>query len=129
MKFLLDTNALLFWLAGIRIKKRVRDLLVDPANSVYVSAVSVFEIAVKASLGRLQLPSDPKNLLPSFFDASGLSTLPVSIDHAFAVYSLPHHHADPFDRLLIAQALEEHLTIVTSDRTFLQYKVELVLVG
>ncbi len=126
---MLDTNALLFWLAGSkRMKAALRDRLVDPENTVYVSAVSAFEIAVKASLGRLTLPGEPAAILMPFLERSRLSLLPMTVKHSFGVYALPPHHTDPFDRMLIAQALAEDLTIVTSDRQFSQYDVKLALV-
>ncbi len=128
MNYLLDTSALLFWLEGSkRFTKAVKNELVRPANQVYVSAVSAFEIAVKASLKRLTLPEPPAKLLPPFFIASGLTTLPVTMEHSFGVYALPPHHTDPFDRLLLSQALCEDMTIVSSDRAFAAYSVNLVL--
>jgi PIN domain nuclease of toxin-antitoxin system len=128
MKYLLDTSALLFWLEGSkRIGKAVRAELVNPANRVYVSSVSAFEISVKASLRRLSLPDSPARLLPPFFTRSGLTELPVSMQHSFGVYELPPHHSDPFDRLLISQALCEDMTLVSSDRLFAAYAVKLVL--
>ena len=129
MRFLLDTSALLFWLEGSpRIKKRLRDQLVEPANLVFVSAVSAFEIALKASLGKLRFSGDPAEVLPPFFERSGLSTLPVAVNHGLGVYGLPRHHSDPFDRLLISQAIAEDLTLVSSDGIFSKYAVKLVLV-
>ncbi len=129
MKFLLDTNALLFWLSGsTRLNARILDRLTDPANVVYVSAVSAFEIAVKASLGRLKIAGDPAEVVPPFLDGSGLAALPVSMRHAFGVYALPRYHDDPFDRLLISQALVEDLTLVSSDRELAKYGVKMVLV-
>lgn len=128
MKFLLDTNTLLFWLEGSRrIDKRLLARLVDPANTVYVSAVSAFEIAVKASLKRLKLPDAPSKVLPPFFAQSGLTTLPVTMEHSFGVFALPHHHSDPFDRLLISQAIAENLTLVTSDKMLKQYPATVIL--
>jgi PIN domain nuclease of toxin-antitoxin system len=128
MKYLLDTNALLFWLEGSkRIGKTIRTELVNPANKVYVSSVSAFEISVKASLKRLVLPGSPAQLLPPFFVRSGLTELAVSMEHSFGVYDLPPHHADPFDRLLISQALCEDMTVVSSDRVFSAYAVRLAL--
>jgi PIN domain nuclease of toxin-antitoxin system len=128
MRYLLDTSALLFWLEGSkRIGRAIRTELVDPENRVYVSSISAFEISVKASLKRLTLPDTPAKLLPPFFVRSGLTELPVSMQHSYGVYDLPPHHADPFDRLLISQALCEDMTLVTSDRLFTAYAVKLVL--
>ena len=126
MKFLLDTNALLYWLAGSpRINHSLKKQLTNPRNEVFVSAVSTFEIAVKARLGRLTLSQSPGLLLPRFFAEAGLTALPITLEHGLAVYDLPKHHADPFDRMLIAQAIVEDLTIVSSDRAFGAYPIRL----
>ncbi|GAC1398191.1 MAG: type II toxin-antitoxin system VapC family toxin [Vulcanimicrobiaceae bacterium] len=127
MKFLLDTNALLFWLAGSkRITTKLRTTLANPDHRVFVSSVSTFEIAVKASLERLRLPDSPRNVLPEFLARAGLTHLPLTVDHSLGVFDLPWHHNDPFDRLLIAQALCEDLTLVSSDRMMATYPVKLL---
>ena len=130
MRFLLDTNALLFWLEGSRrIEKRLLARLVDPANAVYVSAVSGFEIAVKASLKRLRLPDAPSKILPPFFTQASFTTLPITMEHSLGVFALPHHHSDPFDRLLVSQAIAEGLTLVTSDKILEQYPAKVILLA
>ncbi len=130
MRFLLDTNALLFWLEGSRrIEKRLLARLVDPANAVYVSAVSGFEIAVKASLKRLKLPDAPSKILPPFFTQASLTTLPITMEHSLGVFALPQHHSDPFDRLLVSQAIAEGLTLVTSDKILERYPAKVILLA
>jgi len=116
---------LLFWLAGSkRIPKALQTKLVSVENAVFVSVVSTFEIAVKASIGRLSLPASPANLLPPFFQQAGLEMLPLTLEHSLQVYDLPWHHRDPFDRLLIAQAMLEEMTLVTSDPELVNYDVD-----
>lgn len=118
MNLLLDTNALLGWMFAT-LARRGADLIGSPANTVFVSAVSVFEIAIKTSVGKLSIPESPIEAV----DRSGFTPLDVTFEHADAVTSLPRHHRDPFDRLLIAQAQVEGLTIVTRDRRFQAYEV------
>jgi PIN domain nuclease of toxin-antitoxin system len=101
-------------------------LLSDPSNLVYVSAVSGWEIAIKAALGKLLVPVDPRRWLPEQVRAANFTPLSVTLEHALGVSDLPRHHADPFDRLLLAQAVAEELTIVTGDRQFDAYGVPLV---
>lgn len=130
MRYLLDTNALLFWLFGSkRLGATTIAQLIDPANRVYVSSVSAFEIAVKASIGRITLPSPPARLLPPFIERSSIDVLTLTLEHSFGVYDLPALHADPFDRLLISQAVCEDLTLVTSDRQLAAYDVKTILIG
>jgi PIN domain nuclease of toxin-antitoxin system len=120
-RLLLDTHAVLWWLADDpALSPPARDALADPANEPLVSAVSVWEIAIKRSLGKLTAPDD----LPDRIAEQGFSWLPVNTAHAWQVRDLPVHHDDPFDRLLIAQALTERLPIITADARFDDYDVE-----
>ena len=128
MNILLDTNALLWSLADSdRLGLAVRLLITEPRNVVYVSAASAWEIAIKMSLGKLSAPDDASAWLPEALRTSRFTPLSITIEHALGVHSLPKHHADPFDRLLLAQAIAEQLTIVTGDRQFEAYGVPLVL--
>jgi PIN domain nuclease of toxin-antitoxin system len=120
-RLLLDTHAVLWWLADDpALSSPARDALADPTNEPFVSAVSIWEIAIKRSLGKLTAPDD----LPDRIAEQGFSWLPVDIAHAWQVRDLPAHHGDPFDRLLIAQALTERLPIITADARFNDYGVE-----
>jgi PIN domain nuclease of toxin-antitoxin system len=123
MRILLDTHCWL-WLqvSPERLTAQVRDLLADPGNELYLSAASAWEIAVKWSLGKLPLPAPPSEYVPSRLDRQGVAGLPVELRHALQVASLPRHHRDPFDRLLIAQAQIENLHLLTADRTFASYE-------
>jgi PIN domain nuclease of toxin-antitoxin system len=127
VRFLLDTHTLLWLLAGSeRVSEQTREVLADPRNAVFVSVVCAWEIAIKVALGKLEVPPDVRSWLPAEIVASRLATLPITLDHALAVEHLPPHHTDPFDRLLIAQAIAENLTIVTGDAQFERYEVRVI---
>jgi PIN domain nuclease of toxin-antitoxin system len=119
VRLLLDTHALLWWLADEGLTDQARDAIADPANLVMVSAASAWEISIKKALGKLSAPDD----LELQVDESGFAPLPISIGHGIAAGQLRRHHEDPFDRMLIAQAHAEGLTIVTHDRRFADYQV------
>jgi len=126
VNLLLDTHALLWFLVDDHhLKPAARQLMADPMNEVFVSAASAWEIAIKASLGKLTVPPDVATWLPAQLLTTRLTPLPISVFHAAAAARLPAHHADPFDRLLIVQAVAEHLTIVTRDPQFQRYEVRL----
>jgi PIN domain nuclease of toxin-antitoxin system len=120
---LVDTQAVLWWLADEpSLSQGARAALADPANEALVSSASLWEIAIKRSLGKLTAPDD----LPEHILAAGFEWLPVSPAHAWVVRALPPHHPDPFDRLLVAQALAERVPIVTNDEQVADYGVETV---
>lgn len=120
MKLLLDTHVLLW---GALRKKRLGPLataaIEDPANDAFVSVVSVWEIEIKRGKGKLRIAAEIEEALVG----QSLKPLPVTFEHVLAVESLPRHHRDPFDRMLIAQAQVEGLTLVTSDRQIRGYPV------
>ena len=122
MRLLLATHALLRWLADEGLSSQTRDAIADPANLVAVSAATAWEIAIKKALGKLTAPDD----LEQQVHAGGFVSLPINIAHGIAAGQLPRHHDDPFDRMLIAQALAEGLTIVTRDKRFEDYGVALM---
>jgi PIN domain nuclease of toxin-antitoxin system len=118
---LLDTHVLLWWLTDDpALSPAVRDAIADPANEPLVSTASVWEITIKRSLGKLTAPDD----LPDRIADEGFPWLAVSADHAWQVRELPLHHRDPFDRMLVAQALTERLPIITTDPNFGPYGVQ-----
>lgn len=121
MRILLDTHAFIFALSSDSgLKGDARELLEDPANSIYFSAVNVWEIEIKVRIGKLERPrADPIAIARR----SGWEELPITSRHALALSGLDLIHHDPFDRLLIAQALFEGLTILTRDRVFALYDV------
>jgi PIN domain nuclease of toxin-antitoxin system len=125
MRLLLDTRILLWWLANSpSLSDRARELIADPDNAVFVSAVSLWEIRLKQSLGKLQLPADFEVRLAG----ESFENLPLLADHTRGVASLPWHHPDPFDRMLIAQAQAAGLTFLTADQIAAQYGDSVLLV-
>lgn len=120
-RLLVDTHALLWWLADEPVlSAAARDAIADPANEPLVSIASVWEIAIKRSLGKLSSPED----LPEQIPDEGFAWLPISAQHAWRVRELPMLHRDPFDRMLVAQALVEGLPVITADAHFGEYGVE-----
>jgi PIN domain nuclease of toxin-antitoxin system len=122
VRLLLDTNALLWWLADEGLAAQAREAIADPENLVAVSAVSAWEISVKKALGKLVAPDDLEHQI----HVGGFTPLPITIAHGVAAGQLERHHDDPFDRMLIAQARAEGLTIVTRDKRFNEYSVALM---
>ena len=104
---------------------RAREMLDEPDNVLLLSPVSAWEIAIKYALGRLTLPIPPAEYVPSRMKSSGVDALALQHSHALQVASLPWHHQDPFDRLLVAQAQVEGLPILSADRRLADYDVEL----
>lgn len=121
MNLLLDTHVLVWWDEGQRLSAEARRAIRE-ADEVYVSAASAWEVAIKIGLGRLT----PRRTVERAAAESGFVELPVTFRHAARVASLPSHHRDPFDRLLIAQAAEEGLTVVSRDPVFGLYRLPLV---
>jgi PIN domain nuclease of toxin-antitoxin system len=119
VNLLLDTHVLIWWDEGRKLTGAARRAI-EAADTVYVSAVSAWEVAIKTGLGRL----NPTRTVEQAVEESGFLELPITFRHAERVAGLPAHHRDPFDRLLIAQAEVEGLTVVTRDPVFGRYEVE-----
>jgi PIN domain nuclease of toxin-antitoxin system len=102
--------------------EEARTTISDPASSVFVSAATVWEISIKRSLGKLEVPSD----LPGQLELNRFQPLSITISHANAAGALPRHHDDPFDRMLVAQAIEEGLVLLTADPRISRYDVEIL---
>ncbi len=130
MRYLLDT---VVWLWSVwepeRIRRKALEEITDLSNEVFLSAVTSWEIAIKAGAGKLKLPEPPGSYVPRRMADQGLRPLQVSHAHALAVFGLPAHHRDPFDRLLVAQANVEDLVLVTADRIIEEYPVEILWAG
>lgn len=130
MKYLLDTNV---WLWSLfdpeRIPRKARETIGDKAHEIFLSAVTSWEISIKVAAGKLTLPEAPTSYIPRRMTEQGLRPLPVSHPHALAVYSLPDLHRDPFDRLLVAQAVLENMILATADRIVEKYPVEILWAG
>ncbi len=120
MKLLLDTHVLLWWLNEEPITTEAQQAIASPKNAVCVSAASAWEMGIKVGLGKLQVPER----LSARLGSERFTPLPVTIDHGLRVGELPMLHRDPFDRLLVAQAQLEGLTIVTRDPRIARYDVE-----
>jgi len=121
LNVLLDTRVALWAITDSpRLTARARELILLPSSAVWVSAASIWEIAIKNSLGRGDMPITAEAAL-GYFQASGYRLLPVEPEHAAAVADLPNHHADPFDRILVAQALTVPMRLLTADAVVGRY--------
>jgi|SRR5579872_3910373 len=124
MKYLLDTHIILWWLTTPnKIHKKAQKIIKDKSNSVYVSSASLWEMAIKKSIGRLTLPYN----LIEIIAVENFKILPVSAEESLGVADLPMHHTDPFDRLMIMQAKLNDLIIITRDSKFAEYPVITIL--
>jgi PIN domain nuclease of toxin-antitoxin system len=125
MRLLLDTHTFLWWVADdARLSARGRASIADRQNRCLVSVASCWEMAIKVSLGKLGLTVSVDRFIPEQLAANAFELLPLELGHAARVSVLPFHHRDPFDRLLVAQALIEGLAIVSADRIFRRYGVK-----
>ena len=123
MNLLLDTHVALWWLDDSpSLSKKGRTLIADTDNLIVLSAVVIWEIRIKQALGKLEIPSNFYTVIKQ----QGFEMLPISPDHAYAVGDLPMVHRDPFDRMLLAQAKLENLSIVTHDTTFQRYGISVL---
>ncbi|HEX3345000.1 MAG TPA: type II toxin-antitoxin system VapC family toxin [Polyangiaceae bacterium] len=122
MNLLLDTHVVLWWRGDAeRIAPAVREAIAS-ADTVFVSVASAWEIAIKQALGRVRLPET----FATGVDRSGFARLTITFEHAAAAARLPRHHADPFDRMLIAQAMAEGLRLVSADRAIARYGADVL---
>lgn len=125
MRVLLDTHTFLWWILDAKeLSARARSTIASPDNECLVSAASCWEMAIKASTGKLELDGTIDRFVPHHLAVNGFRELPVEMRHAAGVARLPFHHRDPFDRLLVSQALVETLTIVSADPVFRRYGVK-----
>jgi PIN domain nuclease of toxin-antitoxin system len=123
MNLLLDTHVLLWWLdASPTLSDKAASNIADGKNLVLISAAVIWEIRIKQALGKLEIPTNFRNVL----DRQPFEMLSITSDHAHAIEDLPVHHRDPFDRMLIAQAMVERLTIVTRDTMMKKYKIPVI---
>ena len=122
-QILVDTHALLWWLADDdALSADAHDAIADPANEPLVSVATVWELAIKLRLGKLEAPDS----LPETVVEQGFLWLGIAPDHAWGVTTLPDHHRDPFDRLLVSQAISERVPIVSADEQLAPYEVEII---
>ena len=127
MKLLLDTHALLWFMGNdSQLSAAARKNIENPAHEKFVSAASLWEIALKLSLEKLKLPLPFGEVFPRQLEVNGFELLPISCPQLNKLAALPFHHRDPFDRLLIAQSLADGMTIVTRDTAFSQYPAKIM---
>lgn len=125
MNLLLDSHAFLWWLTDdSRLSAGARQVVADPSSRVHISAATIWELSIKAALGKLDL--DGADLIEEI-EENAFVELPMTARHSAAAALLPRHHGDPFDRMLIAQARIEGLTIVTRDSAFRAYDIAIVV--
>lgn len=126
-RLLLDTHAFLWWVADApELTPAARHAIADMNNECYLSLASCWELSIKSSLGKLRLTSPVERFVSEQITANGFTLLNIELRHAAKVEKLPFHHRDPFDRLLIAQAISEKLVIVSADRVFRDYGVRVL---
>jgi PIN domain nuclease of toxin-antitoxin system len=127
VKPLLDTHAFLWWVEGTpALGRRARAAVANPDNEVFLSMASCWELAIKLSLGKLRLTQRLDRFIPEQVTVNSFSLLPIELRHVVGVADLAFHHRDPFDRVLAAQALQDQLAIVSSDRVFRKYGVTVI---
>lgn len=130
MKVLIDTQCWLWWfLSAHRLGRGARELIASARDPLYLSAASSWEIAIKTALGKLRLPAPPARYVPSRLAEQGMKALPIEHAHALRTADLPPLHTDPFDRLLVAQAQVERMTLMTADPQIVAYDVETLWAG
>ncbi len=127
MRLLIDTHALIWFCEGNpALSVTARTAMEDAGNERFIGHATPWEMAIKLSLGKLQLQLDFSVIFPGVLDANGFAVLPPRFDHYHALIGLPRHHGDPFDRLIIAQAKVEGLTIITNDAHFPAYGIPIL---
>lgn len=127
MTLLLDTHAFLWWVEGApALGRRARAAVSNPDNEVFLSVASCWELAIKLSLGKLRLTQSLERFIPEQLTRNGFALLGIEFRHVARVADLPFHHRDPFDRVLVAQALVDELAIVSADGVFRKYGVTVV---
>ena len=124
MRVLIDTHVFIWWTSDVKkLSSRVHDLLLDPSTEAILSVVSIWEMQIKLSLGKLQFRTDLSELVDDEISRNRIELLPLSLSHIYALSYLPNHHRDPFDRILIAQSMDEDLQILSIDEKFDAYGV------
>jgi len=127
MKVLLDTHAFLWWITDDpKLSSRAREIISNIKNELFFSAASGWEISIKVQIGRLKLPDEPQRFIHGQMRTNAIQSLPILMSHALHVSTLPDHHRDPFDRLLIAQAQLEGFPILSADPQMAKYQIEAI---
>jgi PIN domain nuclease of toxin-antitoxin system len=127
VRLLLDTSTFLPFISGNeQLSQTAREIIADMDNEAFLSVASLWEIAIKASLGKLILTGPFSELIPEQLDLNEIRMLPIELGDLSVVADLPFHHSDPFDRLIVAQAVARRLPIVGNDQVFAKYPIELI---
>ena len=125
MRYLLDTHVFLWFnMNDERLSKKVLEIISDGQNELYLSAASGLEISIKFGLGKLKLEKPPESYIPELLSLNTIKTLDINMIHSTYLHKLPNHHKDPFDRLLISQAICEKLILITNDELINKYDVK-----
>jgi len=126
-RYLIDTHCWLWWhIEPERLGKNAFSIIEDGRNEIFFSVISAWEISIKHSLKKLELPFSPARYIPERLSESYMDILPVRLDHTLLLATLPLHHKDPFDRMLIVQASHQNLTLITCDKQFELYAINTV---
>ena len=127
MRALLDTNSFLWFIAGSdRLSINARHIIIDQDNDLFLSIASLWEIAIKVSIGKLELLQSFDKLIPDQLNRNGINTFPILLNHLSELIQLPFHHRDPFDRLIIAQSMTEAMPVISNDPAFKMYPIEII---
>lgn len=127
MKALLDTHAFLWWITdNPQLSSTVKYILSNRSNQIFFSAASGWEIAIKAQVGKLDLPSNPEIYIAEQLEINSFQILPIELKHSLQTYYLPNHHKDPFDRILVAQSQVENLPLLTRDGKISLYEINII---
>lgn len=127
MRALLDTHAFLWWISDDRrLSEKARAIIADGHNELFFSAASGWEISIKAGLGRLDIPDNLERFIADQLSRNAIAALPIYLSHALHTRTLPDHHRDPFDRVLVSQAILEKMPLLSADPQIARYSVEVV---
>jgi PIN domain nuclease of toxin-antitoxin system len=127
MRALIDTSTFLWFISDSdKLSRNARRFIADMENDLVLSVASLWEIAIKTSLGKLELLLPFSRLIPEQLEQNVITVLPIGVSHLSGIIDLPFHHRDPFDRLIIAQSLAEQLPVITKDAAFSQYPIQLI---
>jgi PIN domain nuclease of toxin-antitoxin system len=127
MRILLDTHAFLWWISDApQLSQKARQIIGNGENTLFLSAASGWEIAIKTRLGKLKLPADIASFIIEQLSVNAVTPLPIQMKHALRVSSLPDFHRDPFDRMIVAQAQVEDLPVLTADPQLAGYSVKII---
>ena len=125
MRLIIDTQVLIWWTNDVsNISRRVQDIIFDLDNELWLSLASIWEMQIKISLGKLDLPRSLPDIIATQIEENQIKILPIELSHIYALDRLPLHHRDPFDRLIIAQSLTEEMPIASIDKAFDAYLIE-----